>query len=111
MAETVRYVMPSRETGRDYAVGSAPAGAGPQPGVYRTSADGRLVAVNVDPRESAIAVMPRSEFVSMVDSVGVADPVVHDARARQVEARQSYWQYGLMLMLGALVAESFVGRP
>ena len=33
----------------------------------------------------------------------------HRAR-RSVEARQSYWQYGLLLMIGALVAESVVGR-
>jgi hypothetical protein len=31
-------------------------------------------------------------------------------RAAHVEARQRYWQYGLLLMLLALVAESFVGR-
>jgi hypothetical protein len=31
-------------------------------------------------------------------------------RAQQTEARQNYWRYGLMLMLAALVAESFVGR-
>jgi hypothetical protein len=111
VAETVRYVMPPRETRRDYVVGSAPAGTLPQPGVYRTSADGRLVAVNVDPRESTIAVMPPPEFVSMIDSIKAADSVVRDAHARQIEARQNYWQYGLMLMLGALVAESFVGRP
>jgi hypothetical protein len=33
-----------------------------------------------------------------------------DLQARQAEARQSYWQYGLLLMIGALVAESLVGR-
>jgi len=31
-------------------------------------------------------------------------------RDEQAEARQNLWQYGLLLMLGALVAESFVGR-
>ncbi len=31
-------------------------------------------------------------------------------RAQQTEARQSYWQYGLVLMLLALVGESVVGR-
>jgi hypothetical protein len=31
-------------------------------------------------------------------------------QARQAEARQNYWQYGLLLMIAALVAESFVGR-
>jgi len=28
----------------------------------------------------------------------------------QTEERQSLWQYGLLLMLGVLVAESLVGR-
>ena len=32
------------------------------------------------------------------------------ARAQQIEARQNYWQYGLLLMLATLIAESFVGR-
>ena len=111
VAETVRYVMAARDARRDYLVGSAPPGAKPQPGVYRTSAGSRLVAVNVDPRESGIAVMPPSEFVSMIDAVQAAGADVRDTRARQTEARQNYWQYGLLLMLGALVAESFVGRP
>jgi hypothetical protein len=31
-------------------------------------------------------------------------------QAREAEGRQHYWQYGLLLMIGALVAESFVGR-
>ena len=29
--------------------------------------------------------------------------------ARQTEAQQNYWRYGLMLMLAALVVEAFVG--
>lgn len=111
VAETVRYVMVPRDTRRDYLVGAAPAGAEAQPGVYRASADGRLVAINVDPRESAIAVMPPAEFLSMIDAVQAAEADVRDTRARQIEARQNYWQYGLLLMLAALVAESFVGRP
>jgi hypothetical protein len=111
VAETVRYVMAPRDTRRDYLVGEAPPGARGEAGVYRTSADGRLVAVNVDPRESAIAAMSAAEFSSMIDSVQPADGGVRDARARQIEARQHYWQYGLLLMLAALVAESFVGRP
>jgi hypothetical protein len=111
VTETVRYVMVARDTRRDYAVGAAPAGAEAQPGVYRTTADGRLVAVNVDPRESMIAVMPESDFLSMIDTVQVGETGVRDTRASQIEARQNYWRYGLLLMLAALVAESFVGRP
>jgi hypothetical protein len=33
-----------------------------------------------------------------------------DARAQQAEARQSYWRYALMLMLGVLVLESAIGK-
>ena len=111
VAETVRYLMPPRDVRRDYVVGSVPAGAEPQPGVYRTSINSRLVAVNVDPRESRIAAITAVEFLSMIDPVQSAGDAARDARARQMESRQSYWQYGLLLMLAALVAESFVGRP
>ena len=103
--------MAQRDDRRDYLVSSVPPGAQPQPGVYRTATDPRLVSVNVDPRESAVAAIAPSEFQSMIDLVQPADGGVPDRRARQVEARQNYWQYGLLLMLGALVAESFVGRP
>ncbi len=111
VAETVRYVMPARDTRRDYFVGATPAGAQPQPGVYRTSGDNRVVAVNVDPRESETAALAPAEFLAMIDVVQPADGGARDTRARQIEARQSYWQYGLLLMLAALVAESFAGRP
>ena len=41
-----------------------------------------------------------------IDDFG-ADPV---AVEQQTEARQSLWQYGLLLMLVVLITESFVGR-
>lgn len=107
--EAVRYVSGARDRGRDYVIGSAPDGAADRPGVYRTSAGDRVVAVNVDARESATGIMSPDEFAAMVEHVS-ADRGVADTRARQVEARQGYWQYGLLLMLAALVAESFVGR-
>jgi hypothetical protein len=31
-------------------------------------------------------------------------------QGQQIEAAQSYWRYGLLLMLAALVAESFIGK-
>jgi hypothetical protein len=31
-------------------------------------------------------------------------------QAQQTESQQSYWQYGLVLMIATLVAESVVGR-
>ena len=107
--EAVRYVSGARDRGRDYVIGSVPDGVADQPGVYRTSGGDRVVAVNVDARESATGIMSTDEFAGMVERVS-ADRAVADPRAQQVEARQGYWQYGLLLMLVALVAESFVGR-
>ena len=110
VVEAVRYASGTRDRGRDYIVGGAPAGAGSQPGVYRASADNRAVAVNVDPRESATAVLGDREFAGMIEHVSTNQNAATDVRAVHVEARQRYWQYGLLLMLVALVAESFVGR-
>jgi hypothetical protein len=81
--ESIRYVAGEKDRARDYVVGRVPAGARPEPGVYVTERN------------------PRS----------VAPPLrAGDVQAQQTEARQSLWRYGLMLMLAALVAESFVGR-
>ena len=47
----------------------------------------------------------------MIDSDRGSGAHARDAvKAEQAEARQNLWQYGLLLMLVALVAESFVGR-
>jgi hypothetical protein len=66
--------------------------------------------VNVDPRESATAVLDARAFAAMIEPLSTNRSASADARAVHVEARQRYWQYGLLLMLMALVAESFVGR-
>ena len=108
--ETVRYVSAARDRGREYLVGSSPEGAEARPGVYRTAKDARAVAVNVDARESVASALRLDDFVAKVERVPSPADAAIDARAEQVEARQSYWQYGLLLMLAALVAESFVGR-
>lgn len=107
--ETLRYAAADRDRGREYVIGTEPTGTGPQPGIYRT-ADGRTVALNVDSRESATAALDAAAFQRMVERVKPAGGSVIDLRAQQVEGRQRYWQYGLLLMLAALVAESFVGR-
>lgn len=70
----------------------------------------RQVSVNVDPRESGTARVTPEEFAGMVQRVERAPAAAASARAREVEARQSFWRYGLILMLGVLVVESFVGR-
>jgi hypothetical protein len=109
--EAVRYLAARRDATQDLLVSRVPPGVTPEPGVQKL-ADGRLVAVNVDPRESSTAVVTSEGFKAALDTtpahaVAPRDPV----RAEQTEARQNLWQYGLMLMLMALVAESFVGRP
>ena len=108
--EAVRYVSGSHDRRGDYVVGAAPAGAGARPGIYRVGSDNHAIAVNVDPRESGTAVFNGQEFAGMIEHVQGNQPSSADMRAVHLEARQSYWQYGLMLMLAALVAESFVGR-
>jgi hypothetical protein len=108
--ETVRYVSAARDRGREYLVGFPPEGAGARPGVYRAAVDGRAVAVNVDTRESIASALSPTEFVAKVERVPAPADGAVDARAQQVEARQSYWRYGLLLMLAALIGESFVGR-
>jgi hypothetical protein len=108
--EAVRYVAGRRDRAVDYVPGAEPEGAEGRPGVYRAKADGRMVAVNVDSAESGTDVMRPDEFSGMIESVSPAAGAVLDPRARLVEARQSYWQYGLLLMLAALLAESFMGR-
>ena len=108
--ESVRYVIGGDRAGRDYTVSQAPAGAQPRPGVYRIPPDNRAVVVNVDPRESGTTRMTPDEFQGMLQHVEVPAAAAANVRAQQAEARQHYWQYGLMLMLVTLVAESFVGK-
>jgi hypothetical protein len=110
VVETVRYASGSRDRGHDYIVGSAPPGADARPGIYRASSDNRAVAVNVDPHESATSALDAKGFAGMIEPVSTNQNATAGGRAGHVEARQRYWQYGLLLMLMALVAESFVGR-
>jgi hypothetical protein len=108
VGETLRHIASRTIEPDTFVVGRVPAAVSAEPGVHRLES-GRTVTVNVDPRESGIGVMTPAEFVSMLDPVQVA-AVDAPAREEQSEARQSLWQYGLILMLGVLVAESFVGR-
>jgi hypothetical protein len=107
VAETIRYVTARPAEPSQFVVGRVPAGVAAEPGVHRL-ASGRAVAVNVDPRESSIAAMSAKDFAAVLDPVQQAPD--RPAREEQTEARQNLWQYGLLLMLGALVVESFVGR-
>ena len=106
----VRYVSAPNTRARDYIVGAAPPDAGSRPGIYRVRPNNRLVAVNVDPREGITAKLDAKEFTSRIERIETKGVSSGDVRSIQLEARQSYWRYGLLLMLAALIAESFVGR-
>jgi hypothetical protein len=55
--------------------------------------------------------MTAAEFTQMIDSTSAAGSSRQGhIKADQAESRQNLWQYGLLLMLVTLVAESFVGR-
>lgn len=108
VVETLRHVASGTGEPSAYLVGRAPAAIGNDPGIRRVDG-GRAVAVNVDGRESGTAIITPDQFREMLQPVAqrALDPVAVEA---QTEARQSLWMYGLILMLGVLVAESFVGR-
>ena len=107
--ETIRYASGGRAPIREYRAGHAPDQQGQAPGLY--GAADRVIAVNVDAKEGVSRRMPPEAFVKMVQQSPSPPPGTNTvARAQQTEARQSYWQYGLLVMIAALVAESIVGR-
>jgi hypothetical protein len=108
--ESVRYLTGTRERPREYLVAQAPSGVPAVPGAVRLAPENRTVVVNVDSRESNPARISAADFNAMLARVQQAPAALASARAQQDEARQSYWQYGLLLMLAVLVVESFVGR-
>jgi len=54
--------------------------------------------------------MGTEQFAERIERIDTTNRSSGDVRSVHLEARQSYWRYGLLLMLIALVAESFVGR-
>jgi hypothetical protein len=110
--EAVRHAMSGsgdRRQARTYTVAEAPQGTGPGPGVFRTG-DNQIVAVNVDPTEGRLERMSAEAFGQKVQSAQFGGAEGASGQARQTEGQQNYWRIGLMLMLLALVGESFVGR-
>lgn len=106
--ETIRYAAGGGSALREYVSGEEPAGIGPGPGVF-SGADGRRIVVNVDPGEGDLRRMTADAFGQAVGRTAAASTPA-EQRAERTEAHQGYWQYGLLVMLAALVAESFVGR-
>jgi Aerotolerance regulator N-terminal/von Willebrand factor type A domain len=107
--EALRYVSGERRQPREYTVAQAPAEARRLPGVYRAP-DNRPFAVNVDPREGALDRLQPGDFESASRHSAAATALAAEKQAQQTESQQSYWQYGLVLMIATLVAESVVGR-
>lgn len=108
VTETLRHIASRRIEPDAFLVGRVPAAVKAEPGVHRLES-GRVVTVNVDPREASTSVMSPDEFAAMLEPVDMAG-LEGPANAEQLEARQSLWQYGLVLMLAVLIVESFVGR-
>jgi hypothetical protein len=108
VTEAVRHVALKTVEPDTFVVGRVPASVRPEPGVHRLQS-GRVITVNVDPRESSLAAMTAEEFAGMLEPIQISAGD-RPAREEQTEARQNLWQYGLMLMLAVLVVESLAGR-
>ena len=110
VVEAVRYVSGARPPS-DYLVAGAPEGVARPPGIFRNPKDSQVVAVQCAiPAKVNRRDWRRRTFATAHPGEPTPSTGMSARRARQVEARQSYWQYGLLLMIGALVAESVVGR-
>lgn len=108
--ETVRYAAGRQDRAREFSIAEPPAGVPARPGVYQLDGGKRTVALNVDAGEADPSRMTAEEFKKMFATGEFAAASAVSLQAVQVEAGQSYWRYGLLLMLAALVVESVVGR-
>jgi len=105
--EMARYLGARPAAVSSYLVADVAAGLAPVPGVTR---DGpRTVAVNVDSRESSVERVTPAEFDKLVTRSTAAGVSQRQRLARDSEAQQNYWRYGLMLLMATLIVEAFVG--
>jgi hypothetical protein len=105
--ELARYLGARPAARSSYLVADVPAGVPARPGLVAFG--GGSLAVNVDSRESSVARVSEPEFQKLVTrSSGQSQPRAVRL-AQQTEGQQNYWRYGLLLMIGALVLEAFVG--
>lgn len=114
MHEVIAFLAGPRRRGRDFVIGSLPAGLPAEPGLRTLTGDARVVAVNVDTRESDGARLTPEQFAASIIPVPPAPEAAgapSDPRgreARQQEARQNLWRYAILLVMVALVAESVI---
>jgi hypothetical protein len=105
--EAARYLAARAPVTSAWLVADVPAAVAARPGFVER--DGRTIAVNVDPRESRVDRVTAAEFRSLVTRTTATARPRAARLAADTERQQSYWRYGLMLMLVALVLEAFVG--
>jgi hypothetical protein len=103
--ESVRYL--GADSGGPSGVIPDASASTAKPGFYQVA--DRTMVLNVDIRESATERVAAADFPKLVPRTANDPQPARERAGQQAEARQNYWQYGLILMLGALVAESFVG--
>jgi hypothetical protein len=110
--EAMGYLAAGRGRTSSYVVGSVPAGVPDVPGFGTLPAGrdgaGRLVAVNVDARESDPARLTPDEFQAAVTPLQEAAAQDERLEVRTQEERQNLWRYAILLMAAALAAESLV---
>jgi hypothetical protein len=117
LLETTTWLAGARSVPDGLIAGDADRGDAQRPGVAvwralgaRADAPGVRVAVNVDPREMDPARVAPATFLAQITRGGASTVDRGASRARQREAEQRWWQYGLGLMLVSLVVESLIGR-
>lgn len=111
LQETVRYLAGPGALPPDVLLADVPAGVPRLPGVATDPASGRLLAVNVDARESEPDPLTPDAFLARVGHARAAatgaEPGVGGVT---LEAAQSVWWYILLAMAVVLVAEAWLGR-
>jgi hypothetical protein len=105
--ETLRYLAGPAAPAGPLLVSDVPAGVPATAGVVRGA--GGVRAVNVDARESSPARLSATDFEAAISRTVRPASAGPARRARETEARQGLWRYGLALMLGTLVVEALVG--
>lgn len=110
LTEAVRHLSGDRPLARDVLVDTAAGPAWAKPGIVTATGATERVAVNVDPRESDVDVVPAAELLGRFERLpGTPDP----ARAeRETEQAQALWRASLLALLAVLVVEGLMAaRP
>ena len=111
--EAARYLTAGGQQRQSWLLPDVPRGVAATPGIATVTegtATPYLVAVNVNVRESSPATTSVEEFTSGIERTSRAGLPAPVNPAREIEARQRWWQIGLLVMLAALAGEGLVGR-